>query len=126
MTGTTAVATEFRRAWALFLAAPVLWALHFLLVYLVGEAACSPAVSEPPESAVSIFTVVVTAVAAVATAVVARRGYGRWQTALAAERAGDPDRAPHAVLAFGGFVLGLLFTVGVLFVGLPAAVLPAC
>lgn len=120
-----------RGTMALFLAGPVIWTAHFLLVYLVVEAGCTgdgPGLRlfDPPVP--TVVTLAATAVATVACLGAAVLAYRRWQT----DRRREPgaldaaDRAHGAALAFGGFAMALLGAVTVLFVGLPALVLPAC
>jgi hypothetical protein len=116
---------------ALFLAGPVIWTAHFLLVYLVVEAGCTGEgpglrVFDPPVP--TIVTLAATAVAAAACLVTAVLACRRWR----ADRPRDVDAAglrvsDHgAALAFAGFVLSLLGVITILFVGVPALVLPAC
>ena len=117
---------------AMFLAGPVIWSAHFLLVYLVVEAGCSGGGTglrpfDPPVP--TVVTLVATGVAALACLATARWGYRRWRASQheAADQAGDlvgHDRGGS--LAFAGFLLSLLGVVTVLLVGLPALVLPAC
>jgi hypothetical protein len=120
-----------------FLAGPVIWSVHFLLVYLVAEAGCTgdgPGLElfDPPVP--TVVTLAATAVAAVASLASAAWGYRRWRPAThepAADEAGDlsgalADRNRGGTLAFAGFLLSSLSFVTVLFVGLPALVLPAC
>lgn len=116
---------------ALFLAGPVIWTAHFLLVYLVVEAGCTGAgpglrLFDPPVPAVA--TLAATAVAALACLATAVLSYRRWRS----DHRGEPDDGgveeapPGDPLAFAGFLLSLLGVVTVLFVGVPALVLPAC
>ncbi|MBA2556394.1 MAG: hypothetical protein H0V12_03450 [Chloroflexi bacterium] len=115
---------------ALFLAGPVIWSAHFLVVYFVVEAGCTGegpglAVFNPPVP--TVVTLVATAVAAVACLLAAAWAYRRWRHDRRPST--DADRAPVLTggsLAFAGYVLSLLGFVTVLFVGLPALVLPAC
>jgi hypothetical protein len=116
---------------ALFLAGPVIWSAHFMLVYLVVEAGCSGGgpgleVFAPPVP--TVVTLAATAVAALACLGAAGWSYRRWRRTrhAASDGAGleRPDRGGS--LAFAGFLLSLLGVVAVLFVGLPALVLPAC
>ncbi len=122
---------------AVFLAGPVIWTLHFLLVYTVAEAGCTGegpglALFNPPVP--TVVTLAATAVAAVACLWCARWGYRNWrgsrgETAAdaAGERPADLQLAdPGGSLAFAGFLLSLLSFVTVLMVGLPALYLPAC
>ncbi len=107
---------------AVFVAGPVIWSAHFLLVYLVVEAGCTGdgpglRVFDPPMP--TVVTLIATAVAAAASLWVALWAYRRW-------RANDQEHDPGGSLAFAGFLLSLLSFVSVLFVGLPALFLPAC
>lgn len=123
---------RMRTAVAMFLAGPVIWSVHFLLIYLVVEAACTGRGPgrrpfDPPMPAV--VTLVATAVAAVACLASAAWAWRRWRAgrqepADDARGLGEPDRGGS--LAFAGFLLSLLGLVTVLFVGLPALALPPC
>jgi hypothetical protein len=133
------VSRDRRARWALFMfvSGPVIWSVHFLLVYLVAEAGCSgdgPGLRlfDPPVP--KAVTLVATAAAVAAALVCATWWYRRWRasehepaTDEAADLAGDlTDRDREGTLAFAGFLLSLLSVVTVLFVGLPALVLPSC
>ena len=132
-----AAAPEERRrmvtATGLFLAGPVIWASHFMVVYLVAEAVCAAGtdVRVLGLHVLSTVTLVATGVALVVTAVTTVAAYRRWR------RSGigwDADAAPDAGgvaeqegrLALAGFLLGILFALAVLFVGLPALALEPC
>jgi hypothetical protein len=133
------VSRDRRARWVLFLfvSGPVIWSAHFMLVYLVAEAGCSgdgPGLRlfDPPVP--KAVTLAATAAAAAAALACARWWYRRWRgdgsEPVADEAAGlagalaDHDRG--GTLAFAGFLLSLLSVVTVLFVGLPALVLPSC
>lgn len=126
-----------RRAMALFLAGPVVWFTHFVVVYLVAEAGCTGSgpgleVFAPPVPAV--VAVVATVVAVVACLAVAWWEWRRWRVGAARtpregaleqpEGMGDDRRG--GPLALTGLLLALLSAVAVVFVGLPAVVLPGC
>jgi hypothetical protein len=122
---------------AMFVSGPIIWSIHFLLVYLVTEAGCSgdgPGLRlfDPPVP--KAVTLAATAAAAAAALGCATWWYRRWQASEqklvadeAAGHAGDlTDRDRGGTLAFTGFLLSLLSVVTILFVGLPALVLPSC
>lgn len=121
-----------RRALAMFLAGPVIWTVHFMVVYLVVEAGCTgdgPGLQlfNPPVP--TILTLVVTAIAALACAASAAWAYRCWRaerSEAANGRAGDALTDRTETLALGGFLLSSLAAIVVLVVGLPALVLPAC
>jgi hypothetical protein len=126
-----------RFALAMFVAGPVIWSVHFLLVYLVTEAGCSgdgPGLTlfDPPVP--KVVTLVATAAAVAAALACVGWSWRRWQaggSVPAADEAADmagglQDRDRGGTLAFAGFLLSLLSVVTILFVGLPALVLPSC
>ena len=122
-----------RFALVMFVAGPVIWSVHFLLVYLVVEAGCTgdgPGLTlfDPPVP--KAVTLAATAAAVVAALACAGWSWRRWRTDAADEAAdlagGLQDRDRGGTLAFAGFLLSLLSVVAILFVGLPALVLPSC
>jgi hypothetical protein len=133
------VSRDRRARWglAMFVAGPLIWSVHFMVVYLVTEAGCTgdgPGLRlfDPPVP--KVVTLAVTAAAAVAALACAGWSYRRWQASgslPAADEAGDlagglPDRDRGGTLAFAGFLLSLLSVVTILFIGLPALVLTSC
>ena len=133
------VSRDRRARWPLFMfvSGPVIWSIHFLLVYVVTEAGCSgdgPGLRlfDPPVP--KAVTLAATAAAAAGALGCATWWYRRWQASEhepvadeAAEIAGDlSDRDRGGTLAFTGFLLSLLSVLTILFVGLPALVLPSC
>jgi len=121
----------------MFVFGPVIWSVHFLVVYLVTEAGCSgdgPGLSlfDPPVP--KAVTLAATAAAAAAALACATWWYRRWRgseqepaaSSAAAEGARLQEHGGGETLAFAGFLLSLLSVVTVLFVGLPALVLPSC
>jgi hypothetical protein len=122
---------------AMFVAGPVIWSVHFMVVYLVTEAGCSgdgPGLRlfDPPVP--KAVTLAATAAAAAAALACAMWWYRRWRASErepdageAADHAGGlTDRDRGGTLAFAGFLLSLLSVVTIMFVGLPALVLPSC
>lgn len=120
-----------RSTWLALLAGPVIWFVHFMVVYLVAEAGCTGSgpglvVFEPPVPAV-------VTVAATVVALVACLGFARW--ALHRARRGTPEgeaddetaaRGRHDELASIGVLLSLLSAAAVLFVAAPVVVFPGC
>jgi hypothetical protein len=115
----------------LFLSGPVIWSVHFLLVYLVVEAGCTGSgeglsLFAPPVP--TVVTIVATVVAAIGCLAAAGMSHRRWRRDRQ-ESGSRTDLAPAegvGTLAFVGFLLAVLGFVTVLFVGLPALFLPAC
>jgi hypothetical protein len=129
------VSGDRRARWALamFVAGPLIWSAHFLLVYLIVEAGCSgdgPGLRlfDPPVP--KVVTLAATAAAAAAVLACAGWSFRRWRASEhepAADDAGDPQgRDRGGTLAFAGFLLSLLSVVTILAVGLPALFLPSC
>lgn len=112
---------------AVLLAGPLIWTAHFFVVYLVAEAGCTgdgPGLRlfDPPVP--YLTTLVATAVAAAASAAMIAVGRRRWQALRRADSGGVDERG--AALALGGALLSALSLIQVLFVGIPALVLPGC
>jgi hypothetical protein len=120
-----------RRPIAMFVAGPVIWSVHFMVVYLVAEAGCTgegPGLELLDAPVPTVVTLVATAVAAVACIAAAALSYRRWRTNRRQLAEGGGLEAPDlgGNLAFAGFLMSLLGVMTVLFVGLPAMALPAC
>lgn len=122
-----------RTTWAVFLAGPVIWFTHFMVVYLVAEAGCTgdgPGLDafDPPVPAAA--TLIATGVAALACLSAARWAYRRGHGAQPAVPADEADgrsgpfaeRDHRDPRAFAGFLLSSFSFLAVLFVGLPALV----
>ena len=123
------VSADRRARWslAMFVAGPVIWSVHFMVVYLAVEAGCNgegPGLRlfDPPVP--TVVTLVATALAALACLGSARWGWRRWRAGRAAADPVGPGWGGS--LALAGVLMALRGRVTVLFVGLPALVLPAC
>lgn len=123
---------EVRVVWVVFLAGPVIWFAHFMLVYLVAEAGCTGGGTgltpfDPPVPAVVTMVATVLAVGAcLATTVWGLRWWRRDR-----DRQGTEDVAAHewsglATIAFVGALLSALSVVAVLFVGVAGVVFRGC
>lgn len=99
----------------------IVWIVHFMVVYLYGEAACALGWSEPSlwgRHGVAWVTLAATAVAVGAIGYSTRRSWVRYRTA----RDGETSRSMGLV----GLVNGPLFIVATLAVGLSALWVSAC
>ncbi len=126
-----------RRAMAMFVAAPTVWFVHFMFVYLVAEAGCTGSgtglsLFDPPVPVV--LTLAATVVAALGCLAVARWQYRQWRGGRRVDELEQPGPPPGGTdldgderpLAFVGVLLGLLSFVSVLFVGLPVLWFTGC
>ena len=135
---TAAASPEARRRFltlaGLFLAGPSIWMAHFFAVYLVAEVLCAVGVGAEVLSLplLSAVTLLATALAVVAAAVTTVLAYRRWRHTASASQVADGDQSSEtreehdAQIALAGFLLGILFIVAILFVGMPAAALGPC
>jgi hypothetical protein len=107
---------QSRVTFAVLLAGPVIWLVHFMVVYLVAEAGCTGGgpglelLDPPVPSVVTVIATVVAAGGCVATTV---WGHRRW-------------RGGEEPLALVGALLSGLFGVTVVMVGLSAIVFRSC
>jgi hypothetical protein len=108
---------SFWKSWpVLLVAGPSIWILHFFVVYLWAEAACSDAFEVGRTTGVVTFVVVATALAVVLIALLAWR----------ALRLANTHTDEREQLFRWGAMLGALSIVATLFVGLPALYLSPC
>ena len=126
-----------RIVWVVFLAGPVTWLAHFVLVYLVAEAGCTgggPGLEAFDPPVPTILTLATTVVAALGCLWSAAWAWRRWRTrprtqpwGVTDDLAADLEQVDRdGLLAFAGFMLSVLSFVAVLLVGLPDLTLPAC
>ncbi len=132
-----------RILWQGLLAGPVLYALYFIMVYLLAEAACQQNLFTATVSGLplrSIFILIITLAVAFCTFVNGLSNYRRWREQQAEHRlsgqqqqrqpngeyaTADPGTSLH-FMAFGGLLLSVLFTMMILYTGLPILVLQVC
>lgn len=119
---------QSRSQWVVLLGGPVIWAVHFAVVYFVAEAGCNGAGDGleqlgPPVPA--LVTLVATLVAAPACLGVAWWGWNRIPGGPGGQAATDPAaHERHRVLSTIGAMLALISLAAVLFVAASAAWLP--
>lgn len=119
---------QARPQWVVLLAGPVVWFVHFSVVYLVAEAGCNGAgqgleLFDPPVPA--LVTLVATLLAVPACLAVAYWAWKRIPRGPTRDAAADTDvRERQRVLSSIGGLLALLSLAGVLFVAAPAVWLP--
>lgn len=100
----------------LLLFGPIAGTAHFLLVYVLAEVACAATWLRNDVlgmNALALVTVALTVVAGASTSIAARSAF-RSRTGA------------HGDLAFTGFLLGVVFTIEILLVGIPPAFLDPC
>lgn len=122
---------ESRTVWLVFLAGPLLWFAHFMLVYLVAEAGCTGegtglTAFDPPVPAVT--TVVATVLFAAGCLAATVWGLRWWRRGHTPTRARDSaaESSAFASLAFVGALLSALSFLAVLFVGVAGVVFTGC
>lgn len=124
---------QVRRTWAVLLGGPVVWFLHFMVVYLVAEAGCTGGgpglrLLDPPVPA--IVTAVATVVALLACGLLTASNHRRWRIedppTTARQEPGPHELERHRELGFVGLLLTVLSAAAVLFVAAPALVFASC
>lgn len=127
--------TNSRMLWIQLLAGPVLWSVHFLLSYLLVEAACQVGwnFSILGMNGLSFIVIVLTILAIISTILFALKSYRGWKDL-------NPDRSLRDefressywfegsvdFMYFTGLFLSILFGATILMVGLPALFLQPC
>jgi hypothetical protein len=109
--------------WVILLAGPVTWAVHFFVVYLLVEAACNidsvAAMLSPDRTRTVVLAATVIAVGICGVFVV------RSRRILELFRDTGRDH-PQRFVATMGLLMGSIFAVAVVAVGVPALWLSAC
>jgi hypothetical protein len=119
--------------WFAFLGGPAAWALHLLVAYALTEIACR---SDRLDAtilgvrALDLFGVLVTLVAALTAIAAAVVAFALAPGGLRADPVDDVG-APEGLgrqrfMSYGGMLMNGLFTVAILFAGLPFLFLRAC
>lgn len=127
--------TNPRTLWVQLLAGPILWSVHFLVSYLIVEAACQIGwrFSILGMSGLSFIVIVLTVLAVLGAVLFAVRSYRGWRGIHGDRRLRDQFRegskwfeGPVDFMYFSGLLLSVLFAIVILMVGLPALVLQPC
>lgn len=119
---------QARATWVVLLGGPVVWALHFVVVYLVAEAGCTgsgpglDAFDPPVPSVVTLVATVVAVLACLGVGAWAWRLRARGPGGLASDEAAAVER--NRTLMMAGLLLALLSAMAVVFVAVPAVWLP--
>ena len=126
--------TNARALWVQLLAGPILWSVHFLVSYMLVEAACQAGwnFTMLGMNGLSFLVIVLTALAVLGTALFAVKSYRGWRT-IHGGRLRDQVRegsgwfeGPVDFMYFSGLLLSVLFAIVILMVGLPALFLQPC
>lgn len=114
---------RFWSSWpVLLLAGPVIWILHFWIVYLWAETACAAAIPSDAEPSVAPLTAGVTVAAVAAIVAFGVRAASRARRSQESSDTSDPRRVLYLV----GARLAALSVLATVFVALPAMVLHPC
>jgi hypothetical protein len=112
----------------LALAAPLAWAVHFMLAYLAAEGACRLGLLGGPWlglTGLGWFIVAATVLALGLIAWAGLRALGRWRSTRA-ERAAALALGPRELLSLAGWSLALVFGALVVLSVVPLVVLRPC
>jgi hypothetical protein len=134
------VSEKARVLWQGLLAGPIIYALYFITVYLLAEAACRTGLLAGTVGGLPLLSVtvlIITLAAALCTLVNGLSNYHRWRQwqrrppprkrGLGEAEYATADSAPTVLfMALGGLLLSVLFTVMILFTGIPVFTLQAC
>ena len=119
----TTTTVEGRSLWYALLAPPSAWALQGLLGWAFGERSCTSLTPPTVRWIVAAISVAALIVALIGV----RRGWSMWREV---SDACDPLVSEHrdrvAFMAFGGFLVSSVFSIGIFWNGLSAAFLNDC
>jgi hypothetical protein len=116
-----------RPLWVSLLSGPIVYSLHFLLVYFLVEAACRAdwlRFELLGLNGISVWVLVLTVIAALVTLYSGWRAWRRWRES----KEHEPERLEGyaGLMSFSGVWLNGIFTGLILLTGLPALWLVVC
>ena len=124
-----------RTLWTQLLAGPILWSIHFLLVYMLVETYCQAGwnFNLVGLNGISFLVILFTIIAVIATVLFGLRSYRGWRSFHTDRSLRDQFQensawfqGPVDFFYFTGFLLSTLFALVILLVGLPAIFLEPC
>jgi hypothetical protein len=127
--------TNSRMLWIQLLAGPVLWSVHFLLSYLIVEAACQAGwnFNILGINGLSCIIIILTILALLGTLLFSLRSYRGWRDLHVDRTLMDEFQessswfeGPVDFMYISGLLLSALFAATILMVGLPALFLQPC
>lgn len=116
-----------KRLWFIFLAGPVIYAIYFLTVYVLGEFGCLAGIQHFNFwgiNPIHLGVVLLTVIAAFATLGVGLTAFRRWR--ILHKGAEDPDMDDPKFMLFVGLWLNGLFTVVIVLSAVPMLFGSAC
>lgn len=108
---------------------PLVWTVHFLLVYVFTAVACAFRFADLTFLGTSIVNSLMVIATLLAVAVIGWLGWlawGRYRRAGGPERTDDPLLSRHQFFSLVALLLCVLSAIGVVYEGIPLLMLPAC
>lgn len=118
------------RSWFGMVGAPIIWFVHFLIVWAVSEFGCGAGFVDETTTiggGVKIFVLVATVIGAIGTLASTFIANQIWQQYRSAPgNGGDPTEGRQRFMGFTGTLLGILFTIVVIMDALPVLFISSC
>lgn len=113
--------------WLGLLSGPVIYAIYFVIGYLLVEVACNTGTLQTTVAGLSLYAVIVlilTFIAALITLITGLSNFRNWRRRT--ETRGSDAESAVPFMVFGGLLLSIFFTGLILLTGLPLLVLQSC
>ena len=123
-----------RSPWLHFLGGPVIWGIHFMVSYVWVEFACRANLLVLNSTILELtvlswIVLALTLIAVLAALYVGWSSYGAWRQIQESQETNELEAwgvESRRFMAFSGMFLSALFSLVILFTGLPALVLGPC
>ena len=123
-----------RSPWLHFLGGPVIWGIHFMVTYVWVEFACRANLLVLNSTILELtvlswIVLALTLIAVLAALYVGWSSYGAWRRIQESQETNELEAwgvESRWFMAFSGMFLSALFSLVILFTGLPALVLGPC
>lgn len=117
------------RQWFALLAAPCAWALQGLLGWFVASSGCGHAISMPrwlSDAGVRGAETIITAGALLLALAGVRVAFAAWRAFSQPNATPMQGRGRMEFIATAALLISLVFTLGIVWAGIPTFILPAC
>ena len=118
------------RAWFGMVGAPIIWFVHFVIVWALGEFGCGAGLADDTvltDGSLKLFVLVATVIGLIGTFASTFVAYQIWQQyRQAAPQSGDTALGRQRFMALTGMALGILFTIVVILDALPVLFVSTC
>jgi hypothetical protein len=115
-----------RTLWRGLLTGPIVYALYFIIGYLLVEVACNTGILQTTVAGLSLYAVIVLALTLFAALITLISGLSNFRNWRRRKQASEELESAVPFMVFGGVILSVFFSGLILLTGIPVLVLQSC